>query len=306
MRELPDELLRGPFTVARAAAAGVGEQVLRGSRFVTPFRGVRVPTEMAHRLDMRCLAASLVVPPEAAMSHETALQIWQLPTPIGWQPSDLHVTVPRGITVPVLAGLRGHDALLPETDVVVLKDLRVIRPERTLCDLATEGWAAVDLLAVADALVSRGDPTAARARLAVAVEDWAGRRGVLALRRVLELVEAPVASAMETRVRYVLVQAGLPRPVVNAIVRDQQGRFLHRPDLTWPRWKVAVDYDGEYHFDVAPEDRVRRRKLDLRRQERLQDAGWRLKVVTSVDLFQDTARMVHRVRIALREMGCPI
>lgn len=274
MRDLPDELLHGPFTVARAAAVGVGEQVLRGRRFVTPFRGVRLPAEMAHRLDMRCLAASLVVPPEAAISHETALQIWQLPTPIGWQPSDLHVTVPRGLTVPALSGLRGHDALLPEEDVVAHDGVRVVRPERTLCDLATEGWA--------------------------------GRRGVLAMRRVLELVDAPVASAMETRVRYELVGAGLPRPVVNEIVRDQRGRFLHRPDLTWRRWKVAVDYDGQCHFDVAPEDRVRRRKLDLRRQERLQDAGWRLKVVTSDDLFQDTAQMVHRVRTALVERGCPL
>lgn len=306
MLDLPEELRVGPFTVARALELGVGRQVLRGSRFVTPFRGVRLPVELADRLDLRCRAACLVVPPDAAISHETALQLWGLPMPLGRRPSDLHVTVPLGVAVPVLAGLRGHEQLLPPSDVVDCEGLRIVRAERTVCDLATEGWPVVDLLAVADAMLSCENPGAARARLVSAVERWAGRRGVLSLRRVLELMDAPVLSAMETRVRYALLERGVPRPVVNAVVRNERGDYLHRPDLSWPRWRVAVDYDGEYHFDFGPDEAPRRRMLDLRRRERLQDEGWVLKVVTKVDLLQDQAGTVHRIVAALRDAGCPL
>jgi hypothetical protein len=45
-------------------------------------------------------------------------------------------------------------------------------------------------------------------------------------------------------------------------VLDGGGGYLHTPDLSWPRWRVAVDYDGAHHFAPDPpgrEDQWRRR-----------------------------------------------
>jgi hypothetical protein len=307
MHPIPEELLTGPFTVGRARELGVSDAVLRGRRFVAPFSGVRLPASLADDVEMLCRAAALILHQEAAFSHATALRLWHLPLPLGWKDEQLDVAVPRAVAVPDHAGLRGHDALWSPEDIVELRGLRVTRSERVLCDLAGQHWSELDLLTIADAVLSRGEDLAqSRAELERHVAAWAGRRGAVRLREVLALADAPVDSAMETRLRYLLVKAGIPRPCVNRAVLDDDGGYLHTPDLTWPRWKVAVEYDGEHHFLSRPGDDQRRRRTDVERQERMHDAGWLVRVMTKFDVLRQPASAVDRTLRALRERGCPI
>jgi hypothetical protein len=52
---------------------------------------------------------------------------------------------------------------------------------------------------------------------------------------------------METRVRLLIVLAGLPEPKVNMIVRITNGKWRWRFDLCYPEYKLIIEYDGRRH-----------------------------------------------------------
>lgn len=91
--------------------------------------------------------------------------------------------------------------------------------------------------------------------------------------------------------RYWLGFHGLPAPEVNApLVVD--GDWIARPDLLFRERRVAVEYDGAVHL---PE---KQRRYDARRRNLIQEAGWRLVVLTADDLRNPYA-MALTVRRAL-------
>ena len=102
--------------------------------------------------------------------------------------------------------------------------------------------------------------------------------GSARLRRVVELAEPKAESAMETRLRLLLVQAGLPRPQAQVPLYDDRRRFLGRPDLYYPDQRLAIEYDGGTHRD--------RLAADDSRQNRLMQAGIRLLRFTASDVLR--------------------
>jgi hypothetical protein len=54
---------------------------------------------------------------------------------------------------------------------------------------------------------------------------------------------------MESRLRMLLVLAGLPEPTVNHIVRDDRGNWVRRFDLAYPDLRIAIEYDGRHHIE---------------------------------------------------------
>jgi hypothetical protein len=256
VHEIPPELVSRPFTLDQLRALGVSPDIVRGERFRSPYPGVHLTAELdvhrqrdrTRRLD--CEALALVAPPQAAFSHETACLLRRLPLPLWSKAEDVDVTVPIGVTPPRVRGVRGHSAQWDDGDVELLGSLRVTSVPRTLCDLAAAGWSALDLVVLADAVLARGRRPS-RAPLVARARAWTGRRGAVRLRQALALAEFRVGSPMETRLRLLLRTSGLPRPSVNEPVHDQGGQWVHTPDLSWPRWKVALDYDGAHHFAPA-------------------------------------------------------
>ncbi len=98
---------------------------------------------------------------------------------------------------------------------------------------------------------------------------------------------------MESVLRWLLLEAGLPRPVLQHVVHDGGGRFLGRVDLAWPEQRVAVEFDGDVHRD--------RRVFvdDLRRQNGLVLAGWTVLRFTSADVLGRPEAVVRVTRGAL-------
>src|SRR5258707_12831215 len=82
---------------------------------------------------------------------------------------------------------------------------------------------------------------------------------------------------METRLRMLLMLAGLPRPEVQVSIHDGLGHFLGRPDLFYRLQNLAIEYDGVNHL-VRPGD-------DNRRQNGLVGAGRRFLRLTAADRF---------------------
>jgi hypothetical protein len=296
---LPAALTRAPFLVRDALALGVSRDVLAGARFRRPFQGVRVPAQLPDSLQVRCQAAALLLP-GAAFSHRTAASLHGLPLPGAGRgaadtPAPVHVTMApsfprRARRHPV--GLVCHVARLEADESERRGDgLRITTATRTWADLAG-ALDLVDLVAVADAALRRD--LASVEQLAGIVASWSGRSGAKLLRRALPLVEPLTDSPMETRLRLLLVLAGLPRPVAGRDV-VLYGGWIARPDLSYPDLKIAIEYDGDHH-------RVDRQQWrnDIGRRRGLEEAGWLVLVFTADDVLQRPQETVRQVRAALR------
>ncbi|MCV7017430.1 DUF559 domain-containing protein [Mycolicibacterium aichiense] len=121
-------------------------------------------------------------------------------------------------------------------------------------------------------------------------------RGVSRLRSILRLVDGGAESPQESRLRLLLVEAGLPRPETQIEFRD-----LHiRVDMGWREWKVAVEYDGVQHWTNR-----RQRAWDLERIAQLEAVGW-VVVRVSADMMKRPEIIVERVASKLRAAGCLI
>ena len=107
----------------------------------------------------------------------------------------------------------------------------------------------------------------------------------LGLGRFDELAE-PAESPMETRLRWMLIQAGLPKPQVQTELRNHEGRFVGRADLYYPSARPVVEYDGANHRDRLAEDN--------RRQNLLLAAGFRLLRFTASDRPEVVVAQVRR------------
>jgi len=96
---------------------------------------------------------------------------------------------------------------------------------------------------------------------------------------------------MESRLRLLLVQAGLPRPGVQVTLHDVNGRFIGRPDLYYRAQRLAIEFDGGTHRDSMVEDN--------RRQNRLLNTGCRLLRFTAADVYNTPGAILAQVRAPL-------
>lgn len=291
---IPRELTDGrPFTVPFARQLGIDPQVLRGARFRAVLRGVYVWSATADSPLLRLDAALLLAPPGAAASHRSAAAVLALPVP----PSPLaSLTVPSGSRRPRMEGLRVHQVRdLPAPRMVSGRP--VVEPTMAFLQLAepSTGLGGVDLVTAGDALV-RHWCGLEELQAAAHVRSNRGRRA----RAALAYVRCDVDSAPETRLRLLLVLAGLPEPKVGHVVRDSAGGWIARPDLSYPDQRIAIEYEGEHHLIDA-----RQWSQDIARQENMEELGWLVLRITARDLFVRPAVTVTRVLAALRRRDHP-
>ncbi len=283
---------RRPFTRADAIAAGLSPKQLRGSRFRRIFRGVYVSVDVPDRPPIRIEAALLLHPRDAVASHQSAARVYRLPVPT--HPLE-HVTVAEPVERTRVTGISCHVARRTDADVRVVNGIRVSAPCLMFVELASV-LELVDLVVVGDALVRLGLVTCEEL---VAFCAASGERYAAAARRAASYVRKRVDSPMETRLRLLLVLAGLPEPEVNLTVLDEAGRPRFRFDLSYPELKLIVEYDGRQHAEDDDQWLG-----DLERREWLDDANWKILVVTSKGIYANPAGTIERVVRNLRERGC--
>ncbi len=278
--------MRRPFTRADAIAAGVSPSALRGSRFRRIFRGVYIHSSVPASTITRVEAALLVHPPDAFASHTSAAKVYGLPVP---DSADVHVSVFAAADRRCRPGLTCHVA--PRTAAVESRrGLRVSAPRRMFVELAGV-LDLVELVVVGDALVRLGLAT---------VEDLVEvAAGCPAATRAARLVRIEVDSPMESRLRMLIVLAGLPEPTVNHKVYDASGRLLYRFDLSYPQLKLIIEYDGRQHReDLDQWDH------DIERREWFDHNGWMIVLVVARGIFQRPWETLDRIRAALKVRGC--
>ncbi len=314
---LPAQLPR-VFAVADGIAHGVGRQRLRGRTLESPFYGVRSQAadwefsadpwqRQSEQRRIRALDYAPRLRPDTFYSHETAAALWGAPLPLvsdhGY-PADgrrlpLHVSVLGAGAVPAGRGVAGHRADERTTGTTSVQELQVADAASTWASLART-LSVHDLVAAGDYFcrqwregVGRPDvgkqPLTTIEQLRARVD--AGRRvGIRKLRSALELIREDSWSPMESKVRCILGEAGLPEPELNIDVFDHGGRWLGCFDLVYRERRVAIEYNGTFHAGQYARD--------VERIAALRAAGWQVIEVTA-ELVRNPAALVARVRRAL-------
>jgi very-short-patch-repair endonuclease len=225
-----------------------------------------------------------LLPPDAVFAGATAAWMWGL---------DLAPTSPVEVIVSLDSGIRSRAGLsvrrcqLSASDVATIRRLRATAVLRTLRDLCLRS-PAVDALIAIDMAVRLGltDAEALRRH----ADTAQGRAGAHRMRSLASLAAA-AESPMETRLRWLLIQAGLPRPEVQTNLRDRDQRFVGRADLYYSAARLIIEYDGGNHRERLIEDN--------RRQNLLINAGFRLLRFTAPDIHHRPDVVVAQVQLAL-------
>jgi predicted transcriptional regulator of viral defense system len=160
----------GYFTTAQALGHGFSSPLIthhaRTGRFVRVTRGLYRLRDYPSSPREQLIAAWLRLAPDAAVSHESALDLFGLSDVI---PDAIHVTVPR--TRRRLVRQRGvtiHTTKRPldGADVAIRDGVRVTAPDRTIADVAEAGTAPEQVVAAARQALDRGLTTREKLRSA--------------------------------------------------------------------------------------------------------------------------------------------
>jgi len=233
------------------------------------------------------------MPPHAFFCSVTAAVIMRVPLPRELEMrGKLHVGVPFPRHPPEVAGIIGHRLRREGRHTRSWNGLRVSEPELLWCELSTE-LSLRDLVAAGDHLIHWRLPATTVEKLASTVDSYPGRRGKPAMRRALQLLDGRSESRRESHLRIVIVEAGLAGLVVNFDIVTRDGT-KYRADLAFPREKMLVEYQSDYH---AGTEQFRR---DMTRIAKLQADGWYVMQVNADDLL-NPMELVARIRHVLSE-----
>ncbi len=249
-------------------------------------------------IDVRLAAARRLVPCDVPLGGWAALA-WLGVTALDGR------TGPAGSTllpVPVCTGPVGRlrpppglaidRSTLMAVDVVEHDGAVATSAERSCLDVM-RFFGAEEGLVAADAAVRAGLTT--REQLAEGLKRMVGLRGVPQARIAVPLVDGRAESGPESRLRYVwVVEAGLPVPLVNAIVVDRDGRFVARTDLLDPEAATVGEYDGAHHRDLE------QHTADNVREEALEGLNLEVTRSTALDLWLHRPSLVARLTAAHR------
>lgn len=278
----------GPFRGSTAVAAGlVTRGVLRGPGYRRLFPDVYVRADEEPTLLLRSLAAYRLVEGRGVLSGFSAAEV--LDASCGPRDAPAEVTVPGGAQRRH-PGLVVHRGTLAPGEICTVDGVRCTFPPRTAYDLARRG-PLVERVVGVDALARRHGfhPDLLLNYLA----RFRGARGHDLVPEVLALADRGAGSPMETRLRLVLVLAGLPRPRTQWVVQDERARRAVWLDLAYPAQRIGIEYDGGHHLTPAA---VRR---DIARTTALVDRGWRVYRYTSDEILGAPGLIVAQVRRAL-------
>lgn len=284
--EVPPALTAGPFTRA-TALLHVSDRQLRHPAYRRLSPGLYIVTERLTHGD-KIRAARLVLPESAVLTGRSAM--WVHGVRLADPDDPVEVYVPPDQRVRRRDLLRVRHVSLPDAEVAFTRWGRATTPARTAYDLARieDPLVSVPLL---DALIR--ETGVRRREVEVIMRAHAARR-VPHVARALDLVDTGAESVRESKLRTLLVLAGLPRPRTQVRIFNSRGEFVGRVDLGWVELMIAVEYDGAHHDDPTQIARDRARLNALRL------AGWTVIVVDRKQLARpdDVVAMIRAVLAA--------
>lgn len=283
--------IHAAFARADAIDAGITDRELAGPAYRRIFPGVYIATCVPDTLVVRGRAALLAAPAGGVLSHHTAARLWGATVP---ESPSVHVAYARDAAC-AIDGIQVH-RFTGEFERTRRHGLPVTTPGQTLIHL-TRPLDLVDLVGCADGLVRRQVISQGELLAATTVGRGQGRR---LARRAAELARERVDSINESRVRLLMVLAGLPEPVVDFRIRRADGSTEFRLDLCYPQVRLAIEYDGRWH------EGPRQRAADEVRRGILGERGWTFVVLRAEDLFETPEATLMHLYAVLRAHGIPV
>jgi hypothetical protein len=238
-------------------------------------RGVYVDALVPDSLELRARAAARSVPSGHVVCGRTAAWLWGVDTLAMGAHRVLpavDVMSPQGGSAARRAGVFGSTGPLLDDDVVLLSGLLVTTPARTAADLARL-LPRPDALASLDAMLRL--PGTDRQAVVTVLDRFAGYRGVVQARGLVELADPRSESPQESRTRLRCIDAGFPAPEPQIEVFDAYGRLVARLDMGWRDLVRAVEFDGDEHHSSHQDQ-----QHDRCRREQAERLGWGIAVVT--------------------------
>jgi very-short-patch-repair endonuclease len=262
---------------------------LRGPKYQRLLPDVYASSELTPDLALRSRAAHVWLAGEGVLAGYSAAEIYCAQCAPADAPTE--VIIP-GRARRAAGGIVVRRDLLADDEHRTYDGVRLTTPVRTAYDLARRAPSLVEAVVAVDSLAGRfGFPTTDILALARRYPRARGRRR---LAEVVAHAQPLAESAMETRLRMLLVLAGLPLPKVQHTIVDERGRILATVDLAYRRQRVAIEYEGAEHF--TPLRTIR----DARRYTRIVALGWRVYRYVSTDVYGSPDRIVDEITRALR------
>lgn len=304
-RQLPHGLQARPFTVAEAARAGVSPKRLRHGSLTRLGKGIRAESPTAELPLCIRVRPFIEVNERCAASHLTAAELLVLPRRQQKGSQDMfHVIRPEGEAHLNRPHVIVHRMKLFSDEVTTVDGISVTTPERTWLDMA-EMLSVDELVAMGDSCVripraafeDRDTPLCSVADLQRMIDRHKGKRGLRKAKEAIKLIRVGSDSPQETLLRLAVVRAGLPEPELNVPIIGDDGRHHHEPDLSYPKYKVGIEYEGEHHGE---EGQVVR---DIARSERYVALGWTEVRISNRHMVNEAKPAVSKIRTALVQAG---
>jgi very-short-patch-repair endonuclease len=207
----------------------------------------------------------------------------------------IHVAIPNPRRAPRGAGVVGHKFVVHPAagEVVEVRGIRLSSAPRAWCELGR--------LLDRDALVVAGDHIARPSNgfggatsLLRTLDRHPDPRARRRLEEAAALIDPRAESPGETRMRLVLLDAGIRGFVVNQRVAMPGSTRHRRVDLAFPDQRIAFEYQGDHHRDP------RQWREDMSRVADLESVGWSVTFVNADDLRHPEALAARARRLLSR------
>jgi hypothetical protein len=276
--------------VDRLGRKGLERAVAEG-RLISYSRNVLVAREHMLNFRTRCAAALLLAGSNAVLSHETSAFLYGC-TAASQDP--IHVLKPYGRKLRPRPGLVVHQGQFEVADISEVDGLRCLVLDATITELLCRGDRATALACADQALAfaSAAERAEIKADIACRIAERTDSRGRQQGSFLLDLATGLPESPPESWLLLKIVDAGLPVPEPQFVVRDINGREIWRLDFAWPDARLALEYDG-YAAHAEKGDADASRDEDLRRR------GWTV-IRADVSDLRDPTRLLARLNGQLR------
>jgi very-short-patch-repair endonuclease len=270
--------------LAAGLRGGAIGRALEAGRLRPVFRGVYAVGHAALSREGWWMAALLACGDGTALSHFTAATLWRMRAD-AHLPVDVTTSTDHGRKH---AHITTHRTRLDPFDALVIDDLRVTTPARTIVDLAAvlEGRALRETVQRAQDL-RRFDPEDIQATLARAPRR-PGTRRLTDLLALLAPDKDNARSHLERLFLKLVRNARLPKPECNHEIAER------RRDFVWPQQCLVVEADG-YRFHSSRQAKRR----DNRRDRQLTALGWRPVRFTYEEIVFEPAQVAQELAVLL-------
>lgn len=277
-----------PQSAAELATRGVTRDMTRGPRWRRTSRGYFTPASTGGTTPtQRILDVAPLIPTTGALTGWAAAYVHGVDQLDGLDPKSM-MPLPITVNLGRDLGRAGTERIIYRREPLsphgrqVCHGLSVTTPLRTAYDGARYAPDLVEAVAFLDQVthILPVSMTALRSLLRPS-HRWTG---IEQFRRAVALTDPAAVNAWESRLRmFAMLQAGMPRLLVNQPVFDLEENLLGIPDLLDPEAALAMEFDGQEH-----------RKRGQHRSDNIREEGLELVNLTvcrvdSLDLRQSAA-----------------